>query len=231
MADLRIHPAIGVARVGNSDQFFVGPEQPGIPANWDSDNKIFKPFKDAQEKVLRQAARFHIFEFDDLGNPLKEITLADGVKIEWRVHVANRKASFFTFDGQRGAETDPPYVNRASKPDDAVQKPEKGRGQPELKNRRNAHVADRRGLEIDPGEKTISAPGSLDLVDPQTSAPIKLLGRVQMETEGRLLFLGGIGQAASSQNPPPRLNEYANNDSWFDDMSDGVIRALSLIHI
>src|SRR5947209_13874026 len=109
MTSLRVHPAIGVARVGNSDEFFVGPEQPGVPANWDHDSRRFKLFKDANGKILRQAARFRIFEFDDAGNPLREITLADGVKIEWRVHVANRKASFFTFNGQSGAETDPPY--------------------------------------------------------------------------------------------------------------------------
>ena len=36
MANLRIHPAIGVARVGDSDQFFIGPESPGVPGNWDS---------------------------------------------------------------------------------------------------------------------------------------------------------------------------------------------------
>ena len=88
MPSLRIHPSIGVARVGNSDQFYVGPENPGIPGNWDPDAQKFKPFKDVQGKILRQAARFRIFQFDDAGNPLKEITLADGVKIEWRVHVA-----------------------------------------------------------------------------------------------------------------------------------------------
>src|SRR5947209_3296758 len=113
MPNLRIHPAVGVARVGNSNEFFIGPETPGVPSNWDNQTLKFKPFKDAQGKVLRQAARFRIFQFDDAGNPLKEVTLGDGVKIEWRVHAANRKASFFTFNGQSGAETNPPYANRA----------------------------------------------------------------------------------------------------------------------
>src|SRR6266404_4456820 len=151
MADLRIQPAIGVARVGNSEHFFIGPENPGVPANWDKDNTKFKAFKDAEGKVLRQGARFYVFQFDDSGNPVRELTLGDGIKIEWRVHVANRKASFFSFNGQSGAETDPPYADRANRPDDAIEKPERGRGEPELKNKRNAHVTDRRGLEIDPG--------------------------------------------------------------------------------
>lgn len=225
MPNLRIHPAIGVARIGNSAEFFVGPEIAGIPGNWDSDNNVFKKFKDAEGKVLRQAARFRIFEFDDAGNPVKEVTLADGVKIQWSAHVANRKASFFTFHGLSGAETDLPYVDRDNRPADSVEKKERGRGEPELKNKRNAAVADRRGLEIDPGVVSISSPGSVDLIDPHTAAPIKLLGQLKMENEGRLLFLGGSGQTASTQTPPPPLEDYANNDTWFDDMCDGVIQA------
>lgn len=52
MSNLRIHPAIGVARVGNSDQFFIGPESPGVPGNWDSGTSTFKPFKDSQGKII-----------------------------------------------------------------------------------------------------------------------------------------------------------------------------------
>jgi hypothetical protein len=226
MPNLRIHPAIGVARIGNSAEFFVGPEISGIPGNWDSDNNAFKKFKDAEGKVLRQAARFRIFEFDDAGNPVKEVTLADGVQIQWSAHVANRKASFFTFHGQSGAETEFPYVDRDKRPADSVERKERGRGEPELKNKRNAAVADRRSLEIDPGAVSISSPGSADLIDTHTAAPIKLLGQLKMENEGRLLFLGGSGQTASTQTPPPPIEDYANNDTWFDDMCDGVIQAV-----
>ncbi len=225
MANLRIHPAIGVARIGNSEQFFIGPEHPGVPANWDTAAQKFKSFKDADHKILRQAARFRIFQFDDNGNSIGELSLGTGIKIEWRVHVANRKASFFTFNGQSGAETHPPYTERAKRADDAIEKRDRGKGQPERKNKRNAHISDRRGLEIDPGEVTISAPGAVDLVDTQTTAPIKRLGEIQMQDNGSLLFLGGFGRTASSEQQPPRIDEYANNDSWFDDMGDGVVRA------
>ncbi len=134
MSNLRIHPAIGVARVGDSDQFFIGPENPGVPGNWDPDTSKFRAFKDSQGKIIRQAARFRIFQFDDAGSAVKELTLADGVKIEWRVHVANRKASFFTFNGLSGAETNPPYVKRAGRPVDDIEKQDRGSGQPERKN-------------------------------------------------------------------------------------------------
>jgi hypothetical protein len=226
MPNLRIHPAIGVARIGNSAEFFVGPEIPGIPGNWDSDNNAFKKFKDADGKVLRQAARFRVFEFDDAGNPVKEVTLADGVTIQWSAHVANRKASFFTFHGQSGAETNPPYLDRDKRPAESIERKERGRGEPELKNKRNAAVTDRRGLEIDPGVVSISSPGSVDLIDAHTAAPIKLLGQLKMENEGRLIFLGGSGQSASTQTAPPPIDDYANNDTWFDDMCDGVIQAV-----
>ena len=225
MPNLKIHPAIGVARIGNSTQFFIGPEFPGIPGNWDSTARAFGRFRDDQGKILRQAARFRIFQFDDAGNVVKEITLSDGVRIEWRVHVANRKASFFTFNGQSGAETNPPYVNRAKRPGDAIEKQDRGRGQPERKNLRNADITDRRSLEIDPGEISIAVPGSVDLVDSETPAPIKLLGQLQMQSDGKLLFLGGFGNTGFIGAKTPPIDEYASNDRWFDDMCDGVVQA------
>ncbi len=226
MPTYRIYPSIGVARMGNSEEFFIGPETPGIPANWNIGTGKFEPFKDSAGRVKRQAARFRIFEFDDAGNPTKEITLSEARRIEWRVHVANRKSSFFTFNGQRGTETNPPYAGRATEPADKVEKELRGRGQPQRLNLRNAGVSNRRALEIDPGERSVSEPGAtVDLIDTATPAPIKNLGKIQMEPDGRLLFLGGQGNTASSAAKPPQIDEYANNDTWFDDASDGTIRA------
>lgn len=82
----RIHPAIGIARVGNSDEFFIGPERigehPDPPGG----------FKDTQCRVKRQAARFRIFAHHDDGT-VQEITDAEAV-IHWSVHLANRKAAY-----------------------------------------------------------------------------------------------------------------------------------------
>jgi hypothetical protein len=82
----KIHPAIGIARVGNSDDFFVGPEllgeQPNPPGG----------FKDSQCRVKRQAARFRIFAHHDDGT-VEEITKAKA-DITWTVHMANKKAAF-----------------------------------------------------------------------------------------------------------------------------------------
>ncbi len=227
MGNFKIYPPLGIARVGNSDKFFIGPETPGVPANWDAANKRFLPFKDGG-KILRQAARFRIFETDDAGSPIREVSIKDGFKIEWRVNVGNRKASFFSFDGQAGASDgkNPPYFDRTpdKKAPDAVEKEFGGRGVPLITNLRNASVKDRRSLEILPGEVSISQPGSKDLVDADSKTPINFLGQIQMEDTGRLIFLGGFGRTEKANGAAP-IEEYANNDGWFDDMCDGSIGA------
>ena len=82
----KIHPAIGIARVGNSpDEFFIGPERlREVPSPGGG-------FKDAQCRVKRQAARFRIFAHHD-DNSVEEITEADA-RITWSVHLVNKKAA------------------------------------------------------------------------------------------------------------------------------------------
>src|ERR1019366_4512303 len=122
----RVHPAVVVARVGDStDGFFIGPEQPAVPANWNHATRGFDPFRDASGRVKRQAARFRVFEYvadaDNKLVPREVVPGQSGVKfIEWRVHIANRKGSFFTFNGQSGA--DDLFVARALKAADAPEK-------------------------------------------------------------------------------------------------------------
>lgn len=82
----RIHPAIGIARVGNSPaEFFIGPERIGEIPNPPGG------FKDAQCRVKRQAARFRIFAHHD-DNTVAEITDAEA-EIAWTVHLVNSKAA------------------------------------------------------------------------------------------------------------------------------------------
>ena len=56
----KIHPAIGIARLGNSPDFFIGPEL--LNAELDPPGG----FKDNQCRVKRQAARFRIFAHHDV---------------------------------------------------------------------------------------------------------------------------------------------------------------------
>ncbi|MFE7629578.1 LodA/GoxA family CTQ-dependent oxidase [Kocuria sp. NPDC057446] len=83
----KIHPAIGIARVGNSpDEFYIGPERPGERPNPPGG------FKDAQCRVKRQAARFRVFAHHDDGTAQEVSDLQ--AQITWTVHLANKKASF-----------------------------------------------------------------------------------------------------------------------------------------
>lgn len=110
---IKIHPAIGIARLGNSPtEFFIGPELRG-------DRRPPKGgYKDASHRIKRQAARFRLFGYDQNDALVKEITASDAT-IEWTVHLANKKADWVQFQGP-AAQTDPtlrrnPNVkNRAS---------------------------------------------------------------------------------------------------------------------
>lgn len=232
----RIHPAIGIARVGNAapDTCFIGPETPG-QGPLEMGGQPVTQFK-AAGQVRPQAARFRIFEYADFGSglvPFQEITLGtSGVRdIVWTAHLANRKASFHKFAGPAGEEYDP-MDQRASQP---------------AAGYRNASVLDRRSLETDFGPRTISGadyaagrqtPQVFDLagtpagyaaswpLDSKTQGPvIPYLGQLRADAQGRLLVLGGKGAAGYQGATPPELPTYANNDGWFDDIADGPVTA------
>jgi hypothetical protein len=239
----RIHPAIGVARVGNApDAHFIGPEQPGRPANWGASG--FESFRDEKDRIKRQAARFRVFEYEvdaegRIANP-KEISVGgDIAAIEWRVHLANKKAAFFVFNGQSGA--DDAYLKRSqlppSHPEKAPQAKAKEQGKKKVKedpprpNLRNADISARedrrRLLEIDPGEQLISttSPVPVALLNLNEHVPfIRELGELRLDGS-RLVVLGGHGDSGSTRDPEVTIDEYANNDTWFDDVGDGPVRA------
>ncbi len=86
---LRIHPAIGVARVGNSTtHHFVGPEVPGsveLPAGG---------YKDPLGRIKPQGCRFRVFAYVNGKNPVE--VLVDGpdaiaAKIAWSVVLGHAK--------------------------------------------------------------------------------------------------------------------------------------------
>src|SRR5262249_27077512 len=122
-----IHPGIGIARVGNSqDEYFIGPEVP---------TPVRQPpgyYRDESGALKRQAARFRVYGLDEQGQVVKEITALDA-RIEWTVEVANTKASWYQF-------TNPMDLPQAVPA-----------------RRRNAQItgAERRRLEIKPPPRSI----------------------------------------------------------------------------
>src|SRR6516164_6115781 len=85
---VQIFPAIGIARIGNSQEWYLGPELP-FPA------PVSPPpggtYKDASCRIKRQAQRFRLWGFYS-DNTDRELTLADG-DITWTVHLVNAKPS------------------------------------------------------------------------------------------------------------------------------------------
>ena len=194
IAAIKIHPAIGVARIGNSPtEFFVGPERPGVhrrPAGG---------YRDAQGRIKRQAARFRLFGYDKSGKVIEEIT-ARNATITWTAHLANKKAEWIKFQGPELA-TDP-------------------------SRRRNAAVIDRASLIIDPGSHSLTGRDQHSRFDAGSFLGVEVpLGELRTDRDGRLVVLGGFGRSGSPGNVPIVEGEFANNDSWYDDMSDGPVKA------
>jgi len=246
----RIHPAIGIARLGNSpDKFCISPDKGGdLPVKCDDqgnpilnkkgEEESVKYFNDDKGRILRQAARFRVFIYDDKSPEGREAAIGDQVDIvnrrngqlltlriddiQWTAYLANKKASWYAFaetDGEHGYASDHP-----------------------LRNADITNSEERQRLIIDPGPRTVSFTGSQqatfdknspgptsfppDLV-PNSIATLGELRCTQMANKNRLLVLGGFGNSGTMLDGfgNPKIEEYANNDGWFDDISDGPVSA------
>lgn len=188
-------------------------------------------FKDGKGRMKRQAARFQIWAYDEKspeGRPLKLGDQIEGggnagtlIDIQWRVYLGNKKSSWYQFlqlEGEHGYDKSHP--------------------------RRNASITDdnaRQQLIIDPGPRTVNhkdtrtARCDRDNSEYATTFPpelkpnsINTLGDLLTDDTGRLLVLGGHGNSGTflfDDFGQPRIDDYANNDGWFDDTSDGPVMA------
>lgn len=87
-----IHPAIGIARLGNSPaEFYLAPEATGaLPTDCDTGGNPARDasgaeqpvgsFKDEQLRIKRQAARFRIFVYDDANPQGRELKIGDPIQ-------------------------------------------------------------------------------------------------------------------------------------------------------
>lgn len=201
-----VHPAIGIARLGNSEELFVGPEvvhpaprEPGF-------------YRDAAGALKRQAACFRLYGYNAAGEVVRELTpgYAD---IRWRAHVANRKASWYQ------------WVQ-------AMDIPESAALEVPLRNKTVTGADARKALDVDGGERTIEGEGTSGAAYRFEGAfqgtPV-YLGELRTDAKGRLLFLGGLGTSASPTGEPIYVpaeeNAFINANGWFDDASDGPVTA------
>ena len=207
VAYCKIHPAIGIARVGGSKEFLIGPEVP------DEDRKPPGKygFKDKDGQIIRQAARFRIYAYDKKDRVVAELTPGGEVAITWNVEVANTKAAWYDFD----LAMDIPEFDGSL-------------GSPPMKSvRRNAKQINRAPLAITPKARQISGKdtkGAQYQFDDGKFFTKKVpLGEIQTDAEGHLLFLPAFGHSASKDNK--EATTFANNDGWHDDVCDGPVTA------
>jgi len=176
----RIHPGIGIARVGNSDQndHFIGPEVPDLRFLPAPDGK----YRNAQGKVRRQGTRFRIYEHtyaqpgDSAPISVREITAAEA-DITWEVHLANSKSH-----NQNG----------------------------------NVIPNDPGARKVQGKDQHVEVPGAV------FGKPVPL-GTLLTDGAARLVVLGGFGRAGSDQEGRPVTS--IRNPWWYDDTSDGPVRA------
>jgi L-Lysine epsilon oxidase N-terminal/L-lysine epsilon oxidase C-terminal domain/Iron-containing redox enzyme len=186
----RIHPAIGVARVGNSQQYVIAPESMagspvsegssltgGLPirAGTESDPIRSGDVRDANGALKRQAARFRIFHYPSrdpetwprgdgseiaVGATIAGRTVKD---IVWTVHVANKKANTFMLVERGDYQGISGYADNRLPPirNPATDKP--NAPQPPDKLAVLNDPARVRQLTIDPGPRTISGTNTSDV--------------------------------------------------------------------
>lgn len=210
-----IHPSIGVARVGNApaDDYYLAPEVPGRASDPGPQG-----YKNAKGQIRKEGARFRIYGYDKKGNVVREIT-ADEAEITWEVHLANRKPAWYQFMNAMDLKQ---YSFSTTY--------------------RNADVAGelRQALVNDPGAIRISGRdthgpkyrfdqgyyrfSSPVYINANMAGPFQVpLGALRTDGQGRLIVLGGDGKSASALGQP--ATTFANNDGWYDDVSDGPVRA------
>ena len=184
----RIHPAIGVSRVGNSEEFYLAPEDAagtgvgkktvpsgGLPirAGTEKTPITSADLRDSSGAFRRQAARFRIYCYPESSNEAypngggTEIKVGSKVgkktvkDIVWTVHVANKKANTFVLvEDPTQAQGISGYENGDLPPirNTEIENP----SAPQPKNKIATLNSPERvtRLSIDPGPRTILATSS-----------------------------------------------------------------------
>ena len=204
--EYRIYPSIGIARVGNSKEgFFIGPEAPGIAPEG--------PYR-GPDGIKPQGARFRIYQVDIDRNE-NETTIAEivpkaSIRIEWTVRLANRKAA-----GAKILDT----LARKAKPG--------------LRNKdcnREKLVISAEGSVKGSNSVGPALTGSIEFAKGTAKGEIVKdinLATLRTDAKGRLVVVGGPGESKTPFKAP--CPSFADNDGWFDSVSDGPVTATLVI--
>jgi hypothetical protein len=210
----KIHPGIGIARVGKSKSgFFLPPESPGAkPFELDDNGEMpFTGYKDAHFVMRRQAARFRIYEYErnettKQDTLIREIT-ADQATIQWSIKLASRKAAGVQMLTDKKDAEGARIVTPGTAP----------RNQPP-----NGFTADDLVASID-----LTATGKRFKLANEPQAKFLrqdfYIGEARTDFHGRLLVLGGYGESNTWNGSS--IVEFLNNPGWHDDIADGPVDA------
>ncbi len=225
-----IHPAIGVARVGNSRTgFFLAPNEiGGLPIKPDESGAI-TDFKNAGA-IKRQGQKFCVYQYDDTTGESKKLVLAGTLKdtatemevvsIKWTVHLANKKSVWYEYSELEGnllLGKDNSYIN---------QKVDK-RNPDETGNARKKLIIDPGAKVIEGANQNVEISGGYfptpedfpDQTSPVQGTVFTKLGDIKTDAQGNLIVLGGHGDSWGLTD----LTGYGGGNYWFDDTSDGSI--------
>lgn len=235
---IRIHPGMGIARLGNSDEFFIGPEAPGVvvdPGGTNGPGPNGGTYRDSGARLKRQAQRYRVYAYDADDKVVAELTSdLDLVQsMHWRVHVRNMKAANYAFQGAYLFDPDKlrnPSIQPGMKP------------------------AERDKLIIDPGVHTISSgqaepvvmkgdvftgiekgslPGELRFEgftpkDPSKEVEVTYkaakdieLGQLRLDSKDRLLFVPAPGKGECVTTPKVVLSNPSETMSPPNGPEDG----------
>jgi len=220
---IRIHPGIGMARMGDSDEFFIGPEAPGLvvdPGGSNGPGPNGGSYRDSKSKLKRQAQRYRIYAYDAEGNVIEELTSkSDIVKsLSWRVHVRNMKAANYAFQGAYlfdPSQLRNPSIQPGKKPiernqliiDPGVQTIASGQSGPVVM-KGDIFTGIEKGLL--PGQLRYEGftPKDISKDVEVTYKPAKgiELGQLRLDAQDRLLFIPSPGKGACVTTPKVALS-------------------------
>lgn len=216
---IKVFPGIGTARVGNSPEYFIGPESPGSVPN------LGENYKDSNGLLKPQASRFRVYGYDVNNNVVAEITHdpENGVSLEWDVHMRNLKAANYAFQGKFGFNPEQ-YRNPGVSPSGPGTDPNSRESliiDPGMKsisgiNKNAANAVQLDGGKIFSGIGTAEIPTSLinkgatGMTEVTYSEKEVSLGRLETDAAGRLIVVGGKGDAGCLIEPPIILQKGVN---------------------
>ncbi|GAB3506711.1 CTQ-dependent lysine 6-oxidase LodA [Emticicia fontis] len=221
--NLILHPSVGIARLGNSTtEICLAPTTiGGLPYDADNNGNATGPisqFKDATGLIKRQGQPFSIY--DENG---EEITLDSPniQSIEWTVHLASKKAEWYQYSELQG--------NLLYGQSNSYQNQNIPLRNPDVTGQA------RQTLFIDPGPRSITGrdqsigfsqdtvpagyPAQYPSQNPKYGSAVTTLGNLLTDKSGRLVVLGGYGNAGGDEP----LTSYGGSSTWHDDISDGPV--------